>query len=564
MVNNQTKEKLLTEVERLKKELKKKKKYGLVWEDKPEDVVKMCKEKLPVLKEVKSKEIITDKNKPMNLLIEGDNYHALSVLNYTHKGKIDVIYIDPPYNTGAKDWKYNNNYVDVNNQWRHSKWISFMNNRLKLCKTLLTKTGVLVCTIDDNEQENLGLLLKELFPNREITCVTIVHNPAGIQGLNFSASHEYAYFVYPKGGRFIGYQYRDDKNNDIRNFRDVTGESSLRKAAKNCFYPILIKESEIVGFGEVSPSNYHPEINMAKANGVIEVYPIDPSGVERKWRFARQTVEEIQKELLPKYLKQRKVWDITRSKNKFNYKTVWNDTRYFANNYGTQILNKILLPNIFSYPKSLYAVIDCIDAAGNNKKKLTVLDFFAGSGTTGHAILELNKDGGTRQFIMCTNNEDNNGDGFKIATDICYPRISKVIKGYRDSKGKTISGLGGNLKYFKTDFVEYKEETDKNKIKLTKQAVEMLCIKEETFETVQGGGSYLIFKNREHYTGIIFNQLAIKDFKKAIRDIKSEFSVYIFSLGDDSFEEEFEDIKQKVKLSPIPEAILKVYRRIFK
>ena len=245
--------------------------------------------------------------------------------------------------------------------------------------------------LDDNEQENLGLLLKELFPNREITCVTIVHNPAGIQGLNFSASHEYAYFVYPKGGRFIGYQYRDDKNNDIRNFRDVTGESSLRKAAKNCFYPILIKESEIVGFGEVSPSNYHPEINMAKANGVIEVYPIDPSGVERKWRFARQTVEEIQKELLPKYLKQRKVWDITRSKNKFNYKTVWNDTRYFANNYGTQILNKILLPNIFSYPKSLYAVIDCIDAAGNNKKKLTVLDFFAGSGTTGHAILELNK-----------------------------------------------------------------------------------------------------------------------------------------------------------------------------
>ena len=197
MVNNQTKEKLLTEVERLKKELKKKKKYGLVWEDKPEDVVKMCKEKLPVLKEVKSKEIITDKNKPMNLLIEGDNYHALSVLNYTHKGKIDVIYIDPPYNTGAKDWKYNNNYVDVNNQWRHSKWISFMNNRLKLCKTLLTKTGVLVCTIDDNEQENLGLLLKELFPNREITCVTIVHNPRGVQGTNFNGpSRNFGHFLH--------------------------------------------------------------------------------------------------------------------------------------------------------------------------------------------------------------------------------------------------------------------------------------------------------------------------------------------------------------------------------
>src|SRR5665648_744965 len=120
-------------------QLRKRKKYGLVWEDKPEDVVEQCKKELPVLEEVKKKEIITDPDKPMNLLIEGDNYHALSVLNYTHKGKIDVIYIDPPYNTGAKDWKYNNHYVDINDQWRHSKWISFMRNRLRISKSLLKK-----------------------------------------------------------------------------------------------------------------------------------------------------------------------------------------------------------------------------------------------------------------------------------------------------------------------------------------------------------------------------------------------------------------------------------------
>ena len=138
MENNQTKEKLLAEIGRLKKELKKKKKYGLVWdsEREPEEVVEMCKEKLPVLKEVKSKEIITDKNKPVNLLIEGDNYHALSVLNYTHAKKIDVIYIDPPYNTGAKNWKYNNSFVEKEDSFRHSKWLNMMEKRLSLAKNL--------------------------------------------------------------------------------------------------------------------------------------------------------------------------------------------------------------------------------------------------------------------------------------------------------------------------------------------------------------------------------------------------------------------------------------------
>ena len=153
-------EKLKSEVRRLKTELKKKKKYGLVWdsEREPEEVVEMCKEKLPVLKEVKSKEIITDKNNPVNLLIEGDNYHALSVLNYTHKGKIDVIYIDPPYNRGG-DFKYNDDYVDREDPYRHSKWLSFMAKRLQLAKNLLKKTGVIFISIDDNEVSQLRLLL---------------------------------------------------------------------------------------------------------------------------------------------------------------------------------------------------------------------------------------------------------------------------------------------------------------------------------------------------------------------------------------------------------------------
>jgi len=152
-------EKLKAEIERLKKELKKKKKYGLVWEEKPEEVVEICKEKLPVLKEIKNKEIITDKNKPVNLLIEGDNYHALSVLNYTHAKKIDVIYIDPPYNTGNKDFIFNDHYVDKEDAYRHSKWLSFMEKRLKLAKNLLKDSGVIFISIDDNEVAQLKMLM---------------------------------------------------------------------------------------------------------------------------------------------------------------------------------------------------------------------------------------------------------------------------------------------------------------------------------------------------------------------------------------------------------------------
>jgi adenine-specific DNA-methyltransferase len=248
-----SKEKLFAEIERLKKGLKKRKKYGLVWEEKPKEVVEMCKKKLPILKAVKSKEIITDPNKPANLLIEGDNYHALSVLNYTHEKKIDVIYIDPPYNTGAKDWKYNNDYVDINDAYRHSKWLSMMSNRLHIAKNLLKEDGVLICAIDENEFYRLGLLLEVIFNGREIHCITIVHNPRGVQGNNFSYTHEYAFFVFRKNLEVIGHRrIRDDKKywSNLRNW----GGESLRSDARNCFYPIIInaETAEITGFGDVN------------------------------------------------------------------------------------------------------------------------------------------------------------------------------------------------------------------------------------------------------------------------------------------------------------------------
>jgi len=570
MENNQTNEKLLAEIERLKKELKKKKKYGLVWEDKSEDVVEMCKEKLPVLKEVKGKEIITDKNKPMNLLIEGDNYHALSVLNYTHKGKIDVIYIDPPYNTGNKDFKYNDRWVDKEDAYRHSKWLSFMHSRLRLAKSLLNKAGIIFISIGDDEQSNLKLLMDNIFGEQNfISTVPRLAKASSDKGTYYAPSKDFV-LVYRVATRL-------DKFNDVmdekytKRFKgtDEKGKYAIvglyqaaldpMRGCSNQRYYIKCPDGTLV----IPPGKVMPPKQ-------IEGSFVKPENAgDKVWRWAYPSYFQKKNLLVFKKTKNSPLIDSTGNPAEWNIYTKyyledrqedgkrprdWMDK--FQNTLGSNELVEMQID--FSYPKPTTLIEYLINIASNNKE-CVALDFFAGSGTTGHAILNLNKlDNGNRSFIICTNNEEN------ICTDGCYPRIQKAIKGYKTPKNEKIDGLGGNLKYFKTDFVDYKESTDRNKIKLTKEAVEMLCVKEGTFESVLDNEVFKIFKNHDHYSGIIFDQLAIDDFKKAIKDIKGKVSVYIFSLGDDSFEDEFEDIKQKVKLSPIPEAILKVYRRIYK
>lgn len=560
---------LIEEVEKLKRQvktLKDRKKYGLVWEEEkePEQIVLDCQVKIPILKEVKSKEIITDKEKPQNILIEGDNYHALSVLNYTHKKKIDVIYIDPPYNTGAKDWKYNNNYVDINDLYRHSKWLNFMEKRLRLASNLLSTKGILICTIDKNEHAALGLLLQQLFPSKEIVCVTIVHNPGGIQGLNFSYTNEYAYFVYPSNGTFISKVKRDDV--PLTAFRDWGKESSKREAAKNCFYPIFIKNEEIIGFGKVCSNNFHPEIsNLSKKDGIIEIYPIDQKGIERKWRFSRQSVDEIKDELVCKQVKGEMV--VFREKKDYRWKTVWTDSNYNANVFGTKLLNNIIEAK-FPYPKSLYAVMDCIKAVIHDKNKSIIIDFFAGSGTTGHAVLELNKeDGGKRQFILCTNNEDNNGDGTKIATDMCYPRIKKVIKGYVGVLDKKqYEGLGGNLRYFKTELLDIdhiSHVSDEQKIKLTYQAGEMIALREGAFIEVEKNEWWQIFRDGTKYTTIYFKEdkSKLNELVKKLSKLKEKVVLYIFSWGKNEYKNEFTEYKN-IKVEDIPEPVIDVYKEV--
>lgn len=545
------KEDLIQEIKRLKK----RKKYGLVWDEErtKERFEAEAEGKLPVLAEDKKKEIMTDADKPVNILIEGDNYHALSVLNYTHPKSIDVIYFDPPYNTGAKDWKYNNDYVDINDTYRHSKWLSMLSNRLKLAKRLLKDDGVLICAIDENERDRLGLLLEDFFGNHEIHCITIVHNPRGVQGKNFSYTHEYAFFVFRRGLKVIGARKIKDEDIYWSNLRNW-GSESKREDARNCFYPIIVENEKIVGFGEVVPQNIHPEKQTVKRGNQYYVYPIDKNGIERKWRYARQSIEEIVDLLRAK--KTKSGFEIELGKDFGTVRTVWQDSRYDANEYGTKLVHKLVPDTHFDFPKSVFNTYDCIAPILYERKKAIVLDYFAGSGTTGHAVMILNKeDGGQRQFILCTNNE--NG----IAQEVCYPRIKKVIKGHEDYPD--ITNISSNLKYFKTAFVG-SEPTHRNKKMLTDKSVEMLCLKENTFEEVLNKRQYRIFKNKGKHLAILFDEMQIDAFKKEIGKLKLPVSVYVFSLEGDDFREEFEDLKSKITLCSIPEAVLKVYRRIFR
>ena len=305
------------------------KKYGLVFEEHREEIDEVLDTHTPVLTE--EADLFIDHGGQINFLIEGDNLASLKLLEKTHKGKIDLIYIDPPYNTGASNWIYDNDYVDGNDLFKHSKWLSMMQSRLTLAKNLLTDKGVLICAIDENESATLRLLLDDIFgADYEYNCITIIHNPRGIQGKNFSYTNEFAYFVIPKGDKIIGKRHLSDDEiywSPLRNW----GSESLRTDARNCFYPIIVKDDKIIGFGDVSPNDYHPKKNELLEDGSIAVYPIDAKGVERKWRYARQSVEGILGYLAVK--KTRGIYDIDLGKTFGTYKTVWSDPKYDANGY---------------------------------------------------------------------------------------------------------------------------------------------------------------------------------------------------------------------------------------
>lgn len=355
-----------------------------------------------------------------NLLIKGNNLLALHTLKTQFREKVKLIYIDPPYNPDSPS-----NTFAYNNSFNHSSWLTFMKNRLEVAKELLTKDGALIVAIDENEQAYLTVLLTEIFSQYEIHCITIVHNPRGVQGTNFSYTHEYALFVIPQGQKVIGDRKIPPEEVTWSNFRNWGGESK-REDAKNCFYPIIVEDGEIVEFGDVLNNDKHPLAQTTPQGKRDFVFPIDPNMIERKWRYARQSVDEVKHLLRAK--KTRTGYEIEIGKDFGAYRTVWEDSRYDANIYGTQIVKSLVPDCDFAFPKSLWNVYDCLYSVVANDKDAIVLDFFGGSGTTAHAVLELNKDGGNRKFIIC--------EQMHYVETITRERIKKVIE--QNNKGDFI------------------------------------------------------------------------------------------------------------------------------
>ena len=347
-----------------------------------------------------------------NLIIKGNNLIALHTLKEQFREKVKLIYIDPPYNpdSPSNTFMYNNNF-------KRSSWLSFMRNRLEIAKELLRNDGSMIIAIDENEQNYLGVLLDEVFPEREKHCITIVHNPRGVQGTNFSYIHEYAFFVIPKGKKIIGDRKIPTEEIEWNNFRNWGGESR-REDAKNCFYPVFVEDDKIVGFGDVLDNDEHPITQTICHEKRNYVYPIDQSGVERKWRYARQSVDQIKHLLRAK--KTKTGYEIELGKDFGMYRTVWEDKRYDANIYGTQIVKSLVPDCNFDFPKSLWNVYDCLRSVIENDKNAIVLDFFGGSGTTAHAVLELNKDGGNRKFMIC--------EQMHYVETVTRKRVEKVIE----------------------------------------------------------------------------------------------------------------------------------------
>ena len=397
------------------------------------------------------------------LLIHSENFQALGLMQEKYREQVKCVYIDPPYNAQSSEILYKNAY-------KHSSWLSLMKDRIESSSYIFKSGSVYICAIDEIENLRLGLLHASIFPNHELDILSIVHNPTGQQGDGFSYTHDFAHFIHQPGKSELGLENRDDmlrqSEPDVRPLRNVSsGKNHFRESAANCFYPIYVKNGTIIGFGDVCNDDFHPNsINIKREDGVIEVYPIDPSNTESKWVFARDSVESIASELAAEYNKRKDTWDIIRKKTKFRYKSLWADKRYNANSWGSVVLNKILPDNPFTYPKSIFTVMDCIDCALNSDSGIA-LDYFAGSGTTGHAVVNLNReDGGKRKYIMVEM-----GNYFDTVT---RPRMQKVVYSHDWKGGKPISraGISHALKYIRLE--SYEDTLNNLSFKVDEQAKE--------------------------------------------------------------------------------------------
>lgn len=583
------------------KRLLKQKKFGLVFEDHmPEGLTEGAI--YPSLDFVDQVKHAPDKAL-WHALIEADNYYALQLLAYLYPGMVDCIYIDPPYNTGARDWKYNNDYVDSADQYRHSKWLSMMKRRLLLAKKLLNpRDSVLIVTIDEKEYLHLGCLLEEMFPEARMQMVSSVVNAKGVARINqFSRVEEYIYILefgnaapIATNDSMLDFEitgnYKQNVGDTIPWSRMLRrGSNSHREHSENCFYPIFVNESKevIVSVG-LPPGKGVSRYNTQVPNDCVAVWPMHEDDIEGCWQLSRPKFIEALEKGTAKLGRKNKLgqWSINylnkglldeiangsivisgkdekgavilqRKEDKLiSAKSIWTKKSHDASLYGSVLLSSIISKR-FSYPKSLYAVHDTIRFFVANKPNALIVDFFAGSGTTLHAVNLLNaEDGGNRRCILVTNNEvseqeakDLKKKGFKsgdeewerlgIAKYVTWPRTVCSIEGH-DINGEPLKGeyLGTNHRQMKDGFeancVFFKLNfLDKTKVALGRQFRELLpllwmkaggegpCPQLETDEVPK---KLILPENR---FAVLTDETIFTDFMEAVNEYRAIRMVYL-------------------------------------
>lgn len=558
--------------------LRKQKKYGLVWEDKPEDVEERLREELPVLIEDTGKAIVSeDADAPNHILIEGDNLEALTALAYTHEGKIDVIYIDPPYNTGNKDFVYNDRFVDKEDTYRHSKWLSFMSKRLRIAKQLLSDKGVIFISIDDNEQAQLKLLCDEIFGQDNFLGLITRRQSSGAKNdtgenrvvttadyLISYAKNDFSFSPYYVANQKT-YPREDEESKFSPRALEMQGGGDTLTARPKMGYSVYYRKSDnsikLLFDYDLNNNPVYEEPNTELIAQGYECYrPRLRDMALGIWRWGDVTFLEKFKQNLVHFERGR-VFIKERAKGNIpKYpEAIWED---YLNTQGTNELKDIFGGKSFSFPKPVSLIMQILRVTQSS----TILDFFAGSGTTLHATMQLNaEDGGHRKCILVTNNENN------ICEEVTYERNKRVIQGYTSPKGEKVPGLTSNtLRYYKTDFIS-RDRTPRNMRALVAASTDLLCIKNDIYKEAKLAGRNINPKIARYFAEgdrsmlVIYDERAISaiaEILEAVEPGKEKIKVYVFSAGSYAYDDEFEEVADKVELCALPDAIYQAYQKV--
>lgn len=554
------------------------KKYGLVWEDKSEDIEERLREDLPVLVERnddKVHPIISDNpDAPNHFIIEGDNLAALIELSYTHAGKIDVIYIDPPYNTGNKDFSYYDDfldeyrkipYVEKEDSFRHSKWLSFISKRLKISKMLLSEFGVIFISIDDNEYANLKILADEIFGVSNCLSTLVWDLGAGTSAGHFTRAHEYI-LVYCKNREKIA---------NFSGGEGIIDDRAIKKlSAKNHEFEYTFKAGTKCeaadGFelsGEWGGSEKTKLIRgrfLCQGGQLVDDVTLSACWTQKNqmdsFFSGKPTFDSKGQRVIEFYFRDNGKLYCRKQRDKINPPSVLRGIA--TTKQGSSILKDILGDSVFDFPKPPELIKFLLSLRQENA---SVLDFFAGSGTTLHAVMQLNaEDGGKRTCILCTNNE--NG----ICENVTYERNKRVIEGYTKPNGDKVAGLtDNNLRYYRTEFLP-RERTVKNMRELVQASTGLLCIKNNLYTEAPFGGRKMnpkyarYFENNGQRMLVIYQEQALPFIADIIKKMPEgeKIKVYVFSHGSYAYDDEFVEVADRVTLCSLPQAIYDAYQKV--